>query len=189
MSDIMVHTRYPALIEAMLRPSFYPHPVRSVVLLQTHVSYIVMAGDRVYKVKKPVNFGFLDFTTVEKRRWFCHQEVELNRRLTSDVYRGVVEFTRSGDEIRFGGEGDVVDVAVDMRRLPDECALDHLLHHGGATDDMMRGIARTIAQFHRTATQSEETDRYGSVAAIRKNIDQNFEQTEGYIGRTVTRMQ
>lgn len=85
MSAVTVPVRHPPLIEALLRPSFYPHPAPSIDLVQTHISYVVMAGDHVYKVKKPVNFGFLDFTTVEKRRRVCHQEVELNRRLTRDV--------------------------------------------------------------------------------------------------------
>lgn len=189
MSAVTVPVQHPPLIEALLRPSFYPHPAPSIELVQTHISYVVMAGDHVYKVKKPVNFGFLDFTTVEKRRRVCHREVELNRRLTRDVYRGVVEFTRSGDAIRWGGDGEVVDVAVAMRRLPDECGLVRRLDAGSAGDDVMRRIARAIARFHRTAARMEETDRYGSIAAIRALVEQNAEQTERYVGRTVTRPQ
>ena len=82
------------IVRAMQRPDFYPHPVEGVSLEETHISRVLLTGDLVYKIKKPVELGFLDFTTLEKRRHFCHMEVELNRRLTRDIYLGVVSITK-----------------------------------------------------------------------------------------------
>src|SRR3990172_9211974 len=107
----------PELIRALLEPSAYPHSVGTVELVQTHVSYVFLAGDFVYKVKKPVDFGFLDFSTLEKRRHFCQEEVRLNRRLSPDVYLGVAEIRERGGRLAIEGPGRTVEYAVVMRRL------------------------------------------------------------------------
>src|SRR5258706_13820098 len=96
----------PPFVEAMLDPSFYAERPRSVELVQTHISYVFLADDAVYKVKKPVRFAFLDFSTLERRRYFCGEEVRLNRRLAPDVYRGVVTVCRRGAGHALGGEDD-----------------------------------------------------------------------------------
>ena len=115
----------PPIVAALTDPGIYPHAVDRVELVETHISWVFLAGDRVYKVKKPVDLGFLDFTTLERRRFFCEEEVRLNRRLTHDVYLGVVELNVR-DAITFGGRGPTVDVAVMMRRLPHDRMLDEL---------------------------------------------------------------
>ncbi|HON22728.1 MAG TPA: hypothetical protein PKV74_03045, partial [Syntrophales bacterium] len=79
---------HPRLVEAMSDPRFYPHRPSGVELVQTHISYVFVAGQEVYKVKKAVDFGFLDFTTLEKRRHYCHEELRLNRRLAPETYLG-----------------------------------------------------------------------------------------------------
>ena len=125
----------PDPIAAMLRPEFYPHRPAAVTLVQTHISYVLLAGDQVYKVKKAVRFSFLDFSTLALRRRFCHEEVRLNRRLALAVYRGVVSICRDGNAYRLGGEDDplAVEYAVHMRRLPDDRMLDQLLDRCGGT--------------------------------------------------------
>src|SRR5262245_65631196 len=105
----------PPVVVALTDPAIYPHPVDRVELVETHISWVFLAGDRVYKVKKPVDLGFLDFTTLERRRFFCEEEVRLNRRLTRDLYLGVVELNGPG-AISFGGPGPTVEVAVMMKR-------------------------------------------------------------------------
>src|SRR6185436_4461898 len=121
----------PPLVEAMLRPEFYPHRPETVELRQTHISFVFVAGDEVYKVKKPVRFTFLDFTTLERRRHYCHEEVRLNRRLAPDVYLGVVGLARHGDEWQLTEESDAAEeYAVRMRRLPDDRTLHRLLQRG-----------------------------------------------------------
>src|SRR5579863_5668768 len=95
------------LIEALSNPAAYPHAVQEIEVKQTHISVVFLASEFVYKLKKPVNLGFLDFSTLEKRRHFCEEEVRLNRRLAPAVYEGVVPVVRSGSGIRLEGEGDV----------------------------------------------------------------------------------
>ncbi|MEK7873136.1 MAG: hypothetical protein AAB502_04670, partial [Chloroflexota bacterium] len=103
---------YPPLVRALLDPGAYSHPVQTVELVQTHISYIFLTGQDVYKVKKAVDFGFLDFTTLEKRRHYCQEELRLNQRLSPATYKGVVEITRHGDAYRVGAPGEVVEYAV-----------------------------------------------------------------------------
>ena len=111
------------LIEALSDPAAYPDPVGEVEVRQTHISAVFLAGPYVYKVKKPVEFGFLDFSTLAKRRHYCEEEVRLNRRLAPEVYLGVVPVTRDARGVRVEGDGEVVEWAVKMRRLPDEATL------------------------------------------------------------------
>src|SRR5436309_8030766 len=106
------------LIEALSRPEAYPGSVEHVQVRHTHISVVFLAGPFAYKLKKPVNLGFLDFSTPEKRLHFCEQEVRLNRRLAPSVYLGVVPVVRTAQGVRFEGEGEVIDWAVKMQRLP-----------------------------------------------------------------------
>jgi aminoglycoside phosphotransferase family enzyme len=112
-----------ALFKQMEDPAFYPHPAASVRTVETHISRVFLAGDYVYKIKKPLDLGFLDFTTLEKRRHFCNREVVLNRRLARDVYLDVVAVTCHSGKYRLGGEGLPVEYAVKMRRLADTCSM------------------------------------------------------------------
>jgi len=135
----------------MLRPEMYPYRPATVDFVQTHISYVFLAGDEVYKVKKPVHFSFVDFSTLERRRHFCHEEVRLNRRLAPHVYIGVVAICRAGVTYRLGSEGDdaAVEYAVRMRRLPADRTLDQLLDRGEVTLAMIDQLARRLADFHR----------------------------------------
>ena len=105
------------LLRDLARPEAYPHPAAAVEVLQTHISIVFLAGEHAWKVKKPVALGFLDFSTLERREHFCHEEVRLNRRLAPDVYLGVEPITEEAGRLRFGGSGPVVEWAVHMRRL------------------------------------------------------------------------
>ncbi|MBI2868034.1 MAG: AAA family ATPase [Chloroflexi bacterium] len=176
-----------ALVQALLRGDAYPHRPKSVELVRTHISYVFLTGDYVYKVKKPVDFGFLDFTTLEKRRYFCQQEVELNRRLAPDVYLGVEEVREQNGRIAIDGKGRTIDYAVKMRQLPRDRQMNELLRRGLVTPAMVRDIARTLATFHQRAEASPAIVEFGSVEAVGRNVIENFEQTEKYIGRSVSR--
>jgi aminoglycoside phosphotransferase family enzyme/predicted kinase len=151
-------------------------------LRETHISWVFLAGDDVYKVKKPVSLGFLDFSTREKRREACEAEVRLNRRLAKDVYRGVVPITLDRDgRHRFGGEGQPVDFAVHMRRLPDERRADARLAQGELSLSDVELVAERVERFHRECGPSESAAPFGTVAAIRFNVLENFEQTKSSI--------
>jgi hypothetical protein len=177
---------HPKLVEAMSRPDFYPHRPPRVELLQTHISFIFIAGDYVYKVKKAVDFGFLDFTSLEKRRFFCEEELRLNRRLAPDFYLELVEITEdAGGNIVMGPRGRVIEHAVKMRRLPEDRMLKGLLSENRVIPSEMESVARRVADFHRQAETGGRIDENGGLAVIRKNQDENFEQTEKYIGITI----
>lgn len=166
----------PESITAMLRPEMYPHPPPAVGLVQTHISYVFLAGEEVYKVKKPVRFSFLDFSTLERRRHFCHEEVRLNRRLAPEVYLGVVAICREGTAYRLGPEDDVeaTEYAVRMRRLPADRMLDELLDRGAVTPSMIQQLARRLADFHREASASPEVTANGDPAAVFAALEDNF---------------
>src|SRR5213594_3477327 len=120
----------PHLIAALSNASAYPQPVDGVEVRHTHISVVFLAGDFVYKIKKPVNLGFLDFSTLDKRRHFCAEEVRLNRRLAPSVYLGVVPVAQDGQTLRLEGPGEVVDWAVKMERLPADATLSYRLERG-----------------------------------------------------------
>jgi aminoglycoside phosphotransferase family enzyme/predicted kinase len=190
--------RLPPLVRAMLRPAFYPHRPASVRLAQTHASWVFIAGGRVYKIKKPVDFGFLDYSTPAKRARACRREVELNRRLAPDVYLGVVPIyerrppadassksapDRAG-EYSLASPGRVVEHAVVMRLLPPDRLLSAQLARGEADAALVRRVARRIAAFHATAAPA--SPRWRPVAVLEANLRQNFSQTVPFIGRTVS---
>jgi uncharacterized protein len=172
-------------LTALLDPAAYSERTTSVSLMQTHVSFLFLTDTHVYKIKKPVDFGFLNFTTVDRRRFFCEEEVRLNRRLCPDVYLGVVELRESPSGVSFFGTGKVIDYAVRMKRLPGDRMLDRLLQEGKVTGDGIRRIASVIGEFHLLAERSGEIDGYGSVELIRRNWEENFRQIAPFVSSTL----
>jgi hypothetical protein len=151
-------------------------------LIETHISWVFLSAEEVFKVKRPVDLGFLDFTSLEKRREACDSELRLNRRLALDVYLDVVPITIDASGVhRIAGQGEVVDWAVRMRRLAVERRADELLQAGLLTPKHVDALAVHIARFHDDAHCDAETSRHGDVAAIRRNVQENFEQTRNSI--------
>jgi aminoglycoside phosphotransferase family enzyme len=150
---------------------------------------MVFIGDEyVYKVKKPVNFGFLDFSSLEKRHFYCHQEVKLNRRLSEGLYLGVLPVVYDGKTHRVAkGEGEVVDYAVKMRRIPEKMLMKSLFIDGTLQKEHLERIAHVLAGFHQSAERSSEIDRFGEPESVRINTDENFDQTRAYVGITIDR--
>lgn len=175
--------------EDLIKPSAYPEPTKKVELLQTHISFIFIAEEFVYKIKKPVNFGFLDFSTLEKRKYYCEQEVELNKRLSPDVYLGVVRITDEDGSLLIEGKGDVVEYGVKMKKIPMDKLMEKILAEGKLTPDMVKKAAKKIAEFHENAATSPEIEKFGSKEVIKTNTDENFAQTQDYMGKTVTKTQ
>src|SRR5262249_2421870 len=157
-------------------PAAYPYAVDQVRVCHTHISAVFLAGAFAYKIKKPVNLGFLDFSTLAKRRHFCEEEVRLNRRLASDVYLGVVPVTRRGNRIMFEGFGETVDWAVKMQRLPDEATLLHRLRHDQVGSEQVEAMARRVAGFHASAEAGEHVAAFGRFEVVAANARENFEQ-------------
>ncbi len=177
---------YPQMIQALLQPEAYPPGVASVELVETHVSYLFLTGQHVYKVQKPVDFGFLDFTTLEKRRHFCYQEVALNRRMSPEAYLGVSEVRRrQGRYLIDGprdGPGDAVEYAVKMVQLPRQRAMNVLLPQGSVAPADIRRLAAKIARFHGRAATSPEISRLGGLDRVRQNIQENLAQIRPFLG-------
>jgi len=170
----------------LLLPSAYQEPTATVNLVQTHISLIFITDNFVYKIKKPVDFGFLNFSTLDRRRFYCAEEVRLNRRLCPNMYLGVVEVRETPDGCTFAGEGKIIDYAVKMRRLPEERMLNRLLDNNQVTEQDIRCIARTIAGFHLACERGKEIDLYGSPDAILRNWNENFAQSEAFVGFTIS---
>jgi uncharacterized protein len=182
----------PAIVDAMMRPQIYPDNPPRVELRQTHISYVFLAGDYVYKIKKPVRFPFLDASTLARRRRLCLDEVRLNRRLAPHVYLGVVAILRrGGGELVLGeastgaGEADaVVEWAVRMRRLADATMLDRMVARKAVSVAQIRAVAARLAAFHRAAATGQGW-KYGSAAAVWRLVRENLEEFAGDRIRTI----
>ena len=177
----------PELVKALLKPGAYPEAAGKIELVQTQMSFVFLTKEFVYKVKKAVDLGYLDYTSLDKRRFFCQKEIELNRRLCPDAYLGVVPVTRQKGTIRIGGRGEVIEYAVKMRRLPQKAMMNVLLAGDGVSVEMITGVAQKLAAFHQKAETNAEINAFGEIKAITRNTDENFDQTEKYIGRTISK--
>src|SRR5581483_323445 len=176
----------PPLIHALLDPAAYPEPRHTAVeLCQTHISYVLLAGERVYKIKKPVALGFLDYSTPRRRAYYCRREVALNRRFAPDVYLGVEPISEHGGAVRLGGRGRVLERAVVMRRLPEAGMLTELLATGAATPGLLAEVARRVAGFHAVAASGPRVARYGRPGAVRRIVESNLARCVPYVGRTL----
>jgi len=174
------------LVNDLLQPEAYPHHVDSVELRETHGAWVFLAGPYAYKLKKPVNFGFFDYSTRGLRDADADAEVRLNRRLAPSVYLGVVDVVERDGTVHMGGDGRTIEHAVWMRRLPEEGMLTALLEHNQASPQLMQRIARIIARFHKRAATGPGVDEYGRPANIAANWRENFDQVRPYISITLT---
>jgi hypothetical protein len=177
-----------SLIEDLLDPGALPDETRNVTLVQTHISMVFVADRYVYKIKKPVDFGFLDFRTLEKRAYYCLQEVALNRRLARDIYLDVlpVRFDGTRHSMR-AKSGDIVEYAVKMQRIPEENLMKSVFERGHLTHEHVRSVARVLAAFHSHARTSPEIAAYGTAESFKVNTDENFQQVEKYVATTLDR--
>ena len=173
------------VVNALLNPEAYQEDTDKIELIQTHISFVFLTKKFVYKVKKAVNFGFLDFSTLEKRRFFCEKELELNRRLCPDIYLKVVPINKS-NVIKIEGSGETVEYALKMKRLPQEKIMTVLLSDGKVGNRTIDDLAKKIAQFHSKALTNNEINAFGSLKIIKANWDENFAQTKKYINQTIT---
>ena len=163
------------LVAAMTSADFYPHKPTEIIHKQTHISDVFLANDLVYKVKKPVDLGFLDFSTLEKRYKFCCEEMRLNQRLTTDIYLGVEKITWDKNTYGLNSSGQTVDYAVRMRRLPDENTLASLLVSNRVTESFIDRLIHTLSDFYTaSALTKKEMDQFGSFEAIGQKCRDNF---------------
>ncbi|MFC1988059.1 hypothetical protein ACFLVH_05955 [Chloroflexota bacterium] len=179
-------SQLPEVTQALLDPKAYPDASSGVELMQTQMSFVFLTGDYVYKVKKPVNLGYLDYTTLEKRYFYCQREVELNQRLCPDTYLDVVPITMYKGGILMGGRGEVIEYAVKMRHLPQEAMLNVLLAKNQVSLEMIARVAQKLTEFHRKAETNDTISAFGDLDTIIRNTEENFDQTIKYIGQTIS---
>jgi aminoglycoside phosphotransferase family enzyme/predicted kinase len=174
------------LIQALSEPSAYPHTVSGVEVCHTHISVVFLAGAYAYKIKKPVELGFLDFSTLEKRHHFCTEEVRLNRRLAPSVYLGVVPVVWTGTEVRMDDQGEVLEWAVKMERLPESVTLQSRLARGEIDAEVVDALGRKVACFHAQAEAGQHISVFGRFDSVARNARENYDQSTPQVGTTVS---
>jgi aminoglycoside phosphotransferase family enzyme/predicted kinase len=173
------------LFDHLKDPKFYGPHVTSVELLQTHISYVALTGTYAYKVKKTVNFGFLDFSTLDKRKYYCEEELRLNRRLCPKIYLGVLPITQKDSTLELDGSGTIVEYALKMKEFPQEFIMTNMLKQNKVTEETIDHICSILIEFYAAQEPSEEIKKYGELQAVKQNIDENFDQTKPMIDITV----
>lgn len=174
-------------LQALLRPETYGKDVKTVRLIQTHTSWVFLTGRFAYKIKKPVFFGFLDYTTLEARKFFCEEELRLNRRLSPELYFDVIPITEEQGKISLNRKGKVIDYAVKMKELPQESLMTELLKQNKISYPTIDKIAKIVADFHNQLPTDSKISQFGRIETIKFNWDENFVQTEEFIGKTISR--
>ncbi|WP_137888260.1 AAA family ATPase [Pseudomonas sp. 2FE] len=169
------------LIAALQNPALYPHPVDGFQVIETHISWVLLTGPYAYKIKKPVNFGFLDFTDLSARQHFCNEELRLNQRLTQGLYLEVLPISGSLEAPQLGGDGPVIEYALKMRQFPQSQLLGEVQARGELTTAHIDALARQIASFHLVAPRVALEHPLGTPAAIMAPVTQNFEQARAML--------
>jgi len=150
-------------LESLSLPDAYPHPVEAAVeVIETHISWVFLAGDFAYKIKKPIKNSFLDYTSLELRKRFCEAELRLNQRFAKDLYLDVVAIVKDHGQLKVDGSGEPAEYAVKMKRFPADALLSHRLDHGLVTLHEVRQLAARIADFHQVASHADTSTRFGS---------------------------
>lgn len=163
------------LIAALSRPQAYPHRTNAIKLIETHISWVFLTGEYAYKIKKPLDLGFLDFSTLEKRLQYCREELRLNRRLAPDLYLNVAPITLN-DTYAIDGAGEIVEYAVRMRQFPQEQMLEQVMARGGLRDEHIDRFAHDIADFHAGIVRARADNEHGTPEAITRPMLENFSQ-------------
>lgn len=165
-----------SLIEALQNPALYDHPVEKFEVVETHISWVLLTGHYAYKIKKPVNFGFLDFSTLELRHHYCSEELRLNRRLAHQLYLEVVPICGSETRPRLDRPGEAIEYAVKMRQFEQSSQFDRLLEDGKLDHAAIDCLADKVAQFHLSAPPALQDSAYGDIGQISQPMLENFVQ-------------
>ncbi len=178
----MANNDLPPFLQALLWSDVYPHPVSTVKLVQTHISFVLLAGDFVYKIKKPVDFGFLDFTSLAKRRHFCGEELRLNRRLCPGLYMEILTINLENGAYSFNGPGEVIEYCLKMHRMPEDRMMVNVIGAGQLQKEHLADIVDILVPFYEQADSGSDIQSFGTSEAVAVNVLENFEQTEDFVG-------
>lgn len=177
----MQKTLLPPLIEMLLRKESYTHPAEQITLMETHISWVILAGDFAYKIKKPLNLGFLDFSTLEKRRHYCTEELRLNQRLAPQLYLNVVAISQQDQDIVITTESQhAIEYAVQMRRFSQQQMLLPCLQQHQVSSQQIRQFANTMATFHQQIARTQSVDSYDQYREFVAVVDENFHHIQQF---------
>ncbi len=165
---------HPEWLEALAVPAAYPHSVARIERLETHLSWVFLTGDWVYKFKKPLHFDFVDFSTLEKRKAACDDELRLNQRTAAELYVEVMPLVMTADGPRLGASGEILEFAVRMRQFPQSHLLLNLTREGRLTDDMVKDLSRELSRLHTSAARATVAMGYATPAGIATDVEQCF---------------
>jgi len=166
----------PTLVKSLMRPEIFDHAVDNIQLIETHISWVILTGRYVYKLKKPLNLGFLDFSTLDKRRFYCEEEVRLNRRLAPTIYLSVVVFHGTVENPSLSGNNEILEYAVKMKQFPQDAQMDRMLQQGELNPHQIDELAKLIAQFHQQIETADDKSHYGDLQHVYSPVEENFKQ-------------
>ena len=175
------------LVAALMEPAAYPEPTLAVELVQTHISWVFLTESRAYKVKKPVDLGFLNFTTLRRRHHYLNEELVLNRRLCPEIYLQVLPITARGGGVKVGGQGHPLEYALKMVRMPQDRMMDEVADRGELAQGHIEGIIARLVPFYEQAAGGPRINKYGEPAVIAYNHEENFARTEPLVGWALSR--
>jgi uncharacterized protein len=175
------------LVAALLEPAAYPEPTARVELVQTHISWVFLTDRFAYKMKKPLDLGFLNFSTLRRRHYYLKQELSLNRRLCPKIYLAVLPITRSRSGVQVGGRGEPVEYILKMVRLPQERMMDEVADRGELTQELLDRLVAVLAPFYRKAATGPHINRYGEPGVITYNHEENFARMKPLVGEVLSR--
>ncbi len=183
----MQNEQLPPFVRFLLEPDSYSPPPAEVKFVQTHISYVFLAGDHVYKFKKPVDFGFLDFTTLDKRHHFCQQELVLNRRLCPSIYLDLAALAKADNSFSLTSPAQantehIIEYGIKMKRMPEEQMMANVIKSGRLAPEMIDAICDVLVPFYARADGGPKIQEFGQPQAVSVNIFENFSQTEAFIG-------
>ncbi|MBU4299367.1 AAA family ATPase [Patescibacteria group bacterium] len=178
-------------VRKLLNKKVFPHKVKYLKLRETYISWLIFTGNFVYKIKKPVKFSYLDFSSLSKRKFFLEEELKLNRRLSKEIYLDVAPIIERKGELKIlesspllKGE-KIIEHALKMKEIPEKYYAPELLKKGKLRKNSIRKIAKIVADFHKLSQTSPEINKYGAIKIIKKNCEENFRQTKPFLGRVL----
>lgn len=183
-------TNISSLILQMQQAIFYPHAIaKKVKIIQTHASYLFLAGKYAYKIKKNVNFGFLDYSTLAKRKYYLQEELRLNKKIAPELYLEVIPISKCDNQFMLNNSENVIEYALKMHQFPQDNLLVNLLAVNKLTCDRFVELGKIVAQFHQNTETNDYIASFGTTAKIRIAFDENYQQTQKYIGIVQTKKQ
>ena len=171
----------PLLVDPLLDEAKFEHPCKRIQLIETHISWVILTGEYAYKIKKPVDLGFLDFSRLEQRRFFCNEELRLNRRLAPDYYLDVVPITGAPNDPCIGGRDRIIDYAVKMREFPQDAQMNRAIKEGKVKAEQVDNLVDLVARFHERIDRAPAASRFGTPVAVHDPVTQNFRQVSALV--------